>query len=98
MLTHIAIFKWKPKTSQEDIDAALKEVEDLRFKIPGILEITTGENQSRYSQGYTHVVLVKGDDKEAIEAYRNHPDHKTVAAKIEAMEEHGIGIDLENYE
>lgn len=94
MFTHIAIFKWKPGTSQENIDAALKEVEALQNKIPGIAEISTGKNESQYSEGYTHVVLVRGENKEAIEAYRNHPDHKKVAGRIEAMEEQGIGIDL----
>ena len=95
MFIHIAIFKWKPDTNQENITAVLKEVERLQVKIPGILEIITGKNKSKYSEGYTHVVLVRGENKRAIEEYRKHPDHKTIATKIEAMEEHGIGVDFE---
>ncbi len=96
MFTHIAIFKWKQGTNKTDINAALAEVEALQNKIPDIIEIRTGENQSRFSEGYTHVVLVRGKDKEAIETYRKHPWHLLVAAKIEAMEEHGIGVDFES--
>lgn len=95
MYTHIALFKWKPSAEKSAIEAALKDVEALQGKIPGVIEISTGENQSRYAEGYTHVVLVRGENKEAIEAYRKHSDHELVSAKIESMEEHGIGVDFE---
>jgi heme-degrading monooxygenase HmoA len=98
MFIHIAIFKWKTSVKESDIETALNEVEALQNKISGIIEISTGKNQSRYGEGYTHVVLVKGDSKKAIEAYRKHPDHQIVASRIEAMEEHGIGVDFETQE
>jgi hypothetical protein len=31
---------------------------------------------------------------ESIDAYRTHPDHSAVAERIEAMEQHGIGVDF----
>src|SRR5688572_26276573 len=95
MFVHIALFKWKSGTDERSIAAALKEVEALKDKIPGLLEISTGQNTSKYGEGYTHVVLVRAKTPEAIDAYRKHPDHLAAARKIEAMEEKGIGVDFE---
>lgn len=94
MNIHIALYKWKPTATPEQIDEALKDVEVLALKIPGILDITTGENTSKYSEGYTHVILVRGKDQAVIDAYRNHPDHAKAATIIESMEDQGIGVDF----
>lgn len=95
MNVHIALYKWKPGVSDSDIDQALHDVEALADKVPGIEEISTAENTSKYSEEYTHVILVRGNTQAAIDAYRAHPDHAKVAEQIEAMEESGIGIDFE---
>lgn len=95
MFTHIAMFKWKQGAAKAEIETALKKIEDLAKRIPGIIEISTGENQSEYASGYTHVVLVRADSKEAIEAYRVHSEHQQAASMLEIMEEHGIGVDFE---
>ena len=94
MHVHIAIFQWKPNVTEAEIADVLREVEALQPKIPGIVEISCGKNTSRYSEGYTHVVLVRGETQDAIDAYRKHPDHVSVAGRIEAMEERGVGVDF----
>lgn len=95
MNIHIALYKWRETVTPEQITQALKEVEDLASKVPGILDILTGQNTSKYSEGYTHAILVRGENQAAIDAYRNHPDHAKVAAIIEAMEDQGIGVDFQ---
>jgi hypothetical protein len=94
MNVHIALYKWKPQITEEEIVAALLAVEALAEKIPGIVEISTGRNTSRYSEGYTHVILVRGSNQASIDAYRAHPDHVAVAEKIDTMEDQGIGVDF----
>lgn len=94
MQIHIAIFRWKPEVSIFDIEAALQDVCVLQSHIPGIVEISTGTNCSKYAAGYSHVVLVRADNQVTLEAYRNHPKHIEIAKKIDDMEEHGIGIDF----
>jgi len=95
MNVHIALYKWKASASRADIDVALHEIELLAGKVPGVIEISTGQNTSKHSEGYTHVILVRGEDQAAIDAYRAHPDHERIARDIEAMEAHGIGVDFE---
>lgn len=95
MNVHIALYKWKPDVSLHEIKLALAEVESLANRVPGVAQISTAENTSKYSEGYTHVILVTGDSQDAIDAYRAHPDHLKVAAQLDAMEEAAIGVDFE---
>lgn len=94
MNVHIALYKWKDSITQEQIDNALREIESLADKVPGIVEISTGLNTSKYGEGYSHVILVRGDNQKAIDDYRNHPRHIKVANIIDGMEDHGIGVDF----
>lgn len=94
MNTHIALYKFKDTVTEQDISDVLSLVKNLRPKVPGIQEICTGLNTSQYSEGYTHVILVHGESRAAIDAYRAHPDHLTVSALLEAMEEKSIGVDF----
>ncbi len=76
------------------IQETLEAIASLESKIPGIVEISCAKNTSEYSEGYTHVILVRAESQMAIDAYRNHPDHMRIAGEIGAMEEHGIGVDF----
>lgn len=95
MIVHIAIFKWKNGTSKDRIKKALDDVRNLKIKCKGVVDIMCGENFSKWSEGFTHAVVVIAKDKKALDGYRNHPMHKLVADEIEEMEEHGIGVDFE---
>lgn len=94
MFVHLALFRWRQGVTRDEVAAVLREVEALHGKIAGVVEISTGQNTSRYSEGYTDVVLVRAQTQQAIDNYRKHPDHADVAKKIEVMEEHGIGVDF----
>ena len=95
MIIHIALFKFKSDISKEEIDSAMVEVRALKDKIPQVLEISAGENFSKHSQDFTHAIVVKFANKEDIDSYRAHPDHKPVADKLDQIEEDSIGIDFE---
>jgi hypothetical protein len=95
MIIHIALYKFKPEISNEEIDSAMSQVRDLKSKIPQIIEISAGENFSKYSRGFTHVIVSKFNSKVDIETYRSHPAHKPIADRLDRMEENSIGIDLE---
>jgi hypothetical protein len=96
MHTHIALYGWRPEVTDSTIARVLAEIESLQSRIPGITEISTGINTSPYSEGYTHVILVRGESLEAINAYRAHVDHQKAAKRIVSMEERSVGIDFHN--
>jgi hypothetical protein len=95
MVVHIALYKWKTGTPQLHIQHALAAVTALINMVPGIVEIVAAENQSKFSEGYTHVILVRAESPAAIEAYRAHPAHVMAAQQIDGMEEQAIGVDFE---
>lgn len=94
MQVHIALYKWKSGATKDKIDDALSQISALQNKIDGIVEISCAKNESKFSEGYSHVILVRGQDAKALEEYRSHPDHKRAAILIESIEEKGIGVDF----
>jgi hypothetical protein len=96
MITHIALFVWKENADPIDIQRALEDVKALREKVPGLIDIKYGENFSRWSEGFTHAVIVLAESEESLDAYRKHPDHVDVAQRIEAMESKSLGVDFKD--
>lgn len=95
MVIHIALFKWRDDVSEKDISQVMADIKSLKGKINGITELYCGKNFSKWSKSYTHAVIVKVKDREALEVYRNHPRHIPVAKRVEELEKDSIGIDIE---
>ncbi len=93
---HVALFKWKEGTSGKEVEDALQMVRNVRERVPGIQMIFCGENTSKWSQGFTHAVVVIGDDQKALDEYRKDEVHERAARIIEAMELDGIGVDFDD--
>ncbi len=94
MQVHVAIYRWKSTARREDIEAALDKVKRVRNNVSGILGIYVGENTSRYGEGFTHAIVVIGEDQAALDAYRADSLHEEAAKEIEFFEDHGVGIDF----
>ena len=95
MIVHIALFRWKNGTPQNKINKVIKNIRQLKNKCNGVIDIMAGKNFSRYSEGFTHAIVVIGKNRTALKTYRNHPEHLRIAKEIDKMEEHGVGIDFE---
>jgi len=61
----------------------LRRLRRLKEEVPGILDLTCGVSFSERSQGYTHGLVVRFPDKEALDSYQDHPRHQ--AAVQEAI-------------
>jgi|SRR3989344_5839611 len=94
MQIHIALYHWKKGTPEEKINEALAQIAALEHKVDGIIEISCAKNESKYAEGYTHVIMVRGRDTKALADYRAHPDHGKAARLIESMEDKGVGVDF----
>ena len=77
-ILHVVLFKWNEEASPHAIQAALEALRGLKNKVPGVLEITCGPNFSDRSKGWTHGLVVRFADREALEGYIPHPDHQAV--------------------
>lgn len=96
MIVHIVLFKWKEETAPEAIAEAMEALRGLKEKIPGIIDLSCGENFSERAKGYQHGLLVKFSDRSALEAYQPHPAHQEVVQNlIKPIVEDVLALDYE---
>ena len=76
MVEHLVLFKVKAGVSEDAVQAMQTALRGLQEAIPGILEITVGANFSERSQGFTHGLLVRFQDRAALDIYIPHPAHE----------------------
>jgi len=73
-VVHMVLFKLK-KLSSDSFDALHNAAIELK-KIPGVLDLSFGEDFSKRSKEYTHGLYVAFKDKEAGEHYGPHAIHE----------------------
>ncbi len=81
---HIALFKFKEGTAQEQIDQALDQLLELSESIDGIEDYVGGVNNSPegLNQGFTHGFVMTFKDAPARDAYLTHLDHERVKKAV----------------
>lgn len=78
MVEHIVLFKWTEAATPEAIVTVLEKLRELKESIPGILDLTCGENFSDRAKGFTHGLYVRFDSRASLEVYGPHPAHQNV--------------------
>jgi hypothetical protein len=75
---HIVIFKFKPDATEAQINQLTQEFLNLKNKIPGIVDIEYGVNNSPegLNRGFTHIYLLTLENAAARDAYLPHPEHQ----------------------
>ncbi len=96
MFIHIAMFRWKELATPAQIDSALNQIRDLRNKVPDIIDIRCGLNTHLEAKGLTHAILVLARTQQALQDYRQHPDHALAAGIIANLEADGLGCDFQD--
>ena len=84
--------KWKPETTEDQILAAFRRAEHLPNEIPGVESLTIGRNRVKHEHGYTHALIVRLTDEDALERYLDHP------LRTEYMREHLKPLEAERIE
>ena len=82
MIEHLVLFQWTPDASAEAIAQVLAALKALRGQVPGIVDLTCGENFSARAQGYTHALTVRFEARAALDAYGPHPAHQKVVQEL----------------
>jgi hypothetical protein len=75
MYFHIFGFKWHSDATEAQKARAHADILAFRDKIPGLLEVHVGPNDSPRGQGYTFVGVMRFTGKAASDAYTTHPQH-----------------------
>lgn len=80
MIVHTFLFRWKAGVAEDQKERAIREIQALQGKIPGLVETLVGRNISPRSQGYELGGVMKFAELANFEAYNDHPVHQRLLA------------------
>jgi hypothetical protein len=85
MIDHLVFLSARKEASPEDIEDLISSIRGLKETVPGVMDLTVGENFSPRSGGYTHGLFVRFESIEDLQEYMKHPDHLAVVEKLDAL-------------
>jgi hypothetical protein len=85
VIDHLVFLAAREDASPEDIEDLISSLRRLKDTVPGVVDLTVGENFSKRSGGYTHGLFVRFEDVEDLREYLKHPDHLAVGEKLDAL-------------
>lgn len=95
MIDHIVLFTVREGVSREDAADLVHSLAALKGSVPGVVDLSVGENFSERAGGYTHGLFVRLEDRDALQGYMQHPDHQAVVAKLEERTTGRLVVDYE---
>lgn len=89
MIRHVVLCRFR---TDADVDTVFAAIRGLKDKIPGILAVTCGKDNSPegLQKGFTHGFTVDFTDAAARDAYLPHPDHQVVGKMVVAALDGGL--------
>lgn len=95
MLYHLVLMKFKPEIEDADIDALEKAFERLPDIIVEIQSYEFGRDIVRSERSYDFGLVSLFANMEALNRYREHPDHQKALARIKKMCADIVAVDFE---
>ena len=94
---HVVLFKFKPGTTDEQIQSSFDALKGVKELLPGIEEFISGPYSSPegLNQGYTHGFIMTFTDTASRDAYLTHPEHERVKSQIFPLLDSVIAFDFE---
>jgi hypothetical protein len=85
VIDHLVFLAVREDASSEDIEDLITSIRGLKESVPGVVDLTVGENFSERSGGYTHGIFVRFESREDLQGYMKHPEHLAVVEKLDAL-------------
>ena len=95
MIKHIVAFKMNETDKADNLQRLKSELDHLPTKIPDIVSYETGINISSRSSAYDLILVSVFQDLDALDSYRNHPEHLKVTGHIKQIVSDTIVVDYE---
>lgn len=96
MLTHVVLFKFKPETTEAEIQQLAEGLGRLPAIIDEIREFRFGRDVLRSERSYDFGLVSSFEDLEALQRYQVHPDHQKVVAHVKAICSGVVAVDYED--
>lgn len=85
MIDHLVLFTVRDDASGEEVRGLLDALAGLKGTVPGVVDLSVGENFSERSRGYTHGLFARFRTVDDLQAYAGHPDHLSAVEKLDAL-------------
>lgn len=78
MFRHVAVFTWKPETTDDQRHAVGEQLASLPGKIPELRGYVYGDDAGVVPGNADFAVVADFDDVDGYIAYRDHPEHRAI--------------------
>ena len=92
MVKHIVCMKFK---DSKDADAVAQKLRALMGVVPTLQSMEVGLDFMHSGRSYDLVLIATYENREALEAYSVHPEHKKVQEFIHPIREAVVAVDFE---
>jgi len=82
VLRHVALFRWKPEATAEDVSKVEAALHQLPAKIPCIQAYRFGRDLGVQDGNADFALVADFTDQEGLATYANHPDHQAVLQNL----------------
>ncbi len=96
MVDHLVLFAVNEDASPEDVEDLLASIRGLRGSITNVIDLSVGEDFSGRAKGYTHGLFVRFRTADDLRAYLDHPDHRAVVEKLDALTTGRLVVDYDH--
>ena len=97
MIDHLVLFTARDDAPPGDMEDLLATFQRLKGSIPGIVDLTIGENFSERSGGYTHGLFARFQTRDDLRSYLEHPEHLSAVERLEDLTTGGrLVVDYEH--
>lgn len=96
MIDHLVLFTVREDVSREDVDDLIRSLGALKGSVPGVVDLSVGENFSERAGGYTHGLFVRFRTRDDLKGYAEHANHRAVVAKLDERTTGRIVVDYEH--
>jgi hypothetical protein len=96
LVDHLVLFAVKDDASEEDVQDLLASLRDLRGSISNVMDLSVGEDFSGRAKGYTHGLFVRFRTADDLRAYLDHPEHRAVVEKLDAVTSGRLVVDYDH--
>ena len=85
MIDHLVFMEVREDASPGEVEDLISSIRGLGDTVPGVVDLSVGENFSERSGGYTHGLFVRFESVEDLQGYLKHPDHLAVVEKLDRL-------------
>ncbi len=96
MIDHLVLFTVNDDASPEDIEDLLSTLRGLKDSVPGVVDLSVGEDFSGRGGGYTHGLFARFENREDLQGYLKHPEHVAGVEKLDALTAGRVVVDYES--